>query len=107
MSFNNNDSMELFIPADASLEEVMATDTKELQEIGGSFEEIADRMDYIIRLANNERDAYLDRMRLEVFRKHGYNTTGLLLEVDGSARNASRSDAGGCGIMVITRPCQG
>ena len=71
MGFHNNDSMELFIPEGASLQKVIEADTKELQLIGGSFEEIADRMDYIIGLANNERDTYLDRMRLEIFRKHG------------------------------------
>ncbi|MBT3304519.1 hypothetical protein HN592_02820 [Candidatus Woesearchaeota archaeon] len=49
--FNNHDSQELFIPKDAILDEVIKQDTRELEQIGGSFEAIADRMDQLIETA--------------------------------------------------------
>ena len=54
MEFDNNDSRELFIPAETSLDEVIANDSEELRQINGSFEAIADRMDCIIKSANNK-----------------------------------------------------
>ena len=46
--FNNNNSMVGFIGDYSSPEEVIAQDTKELNEIGGSFEAIADRIKEIL-----------------------------------------------------------
>ena len=43
MEFDNNCSCCEFI-GNRKLEEVIASDTRELQEIGGSFEAIANRM---------------------------------------------------------------
>ena len=51
MTFNNNASMVGFFPQGVSVEEVIAKDTKELEEVGGSFEAIASRMEEIVRFA--------------------------------------------------------
>lgn len=48
MNFNNNSSMVGFIGSYKSVEDVISSDTKELQEIGGTFEAIADRMKVVI-----------------------------------------------------------
>ena len=48
MTFDNNSSMVGFIGDYASVDEVIAADTKELQEIGGSFDAIAHRLEEIL-----------------------------------------------------------
>lgn len=83
MTFNNKDSHCGFIGESNSVEDVIASDTKELKSINGSFEEIADRMDYIIRLANNERKVNLGKMQTKIFKRYGYDTTDIL-KVPGS-----------------------
>jgi len=50
--FSNSCSMEGFILPGARLEEVIAQDRRELQQIGGSFEAIADRMCELIEKAD-------------------------------------------------------
>ena len=53
MEFNNNCSRVKFFPEDTYLDEVIAKDTKELEEIGGSFEAIGNRMDEIVAFAES------------------------------------------------------
>ncbi len=52
--FNNNASQVGFIGHYNSVEELIAADTKELERIGGSFKEIADRIKEILEYAENE-----------------------------------------------------
>ena len=53
MNFNNNASNVQFI-GNRVLEEVIASDMKELQEVGGSFEAIAKRMKYFRNFCYDE-----------------------------------------------------
>lgn len=67
--FNNNASQVMFI-GNHSLADIIAQDTRELAEIGGSFEAIADRMqelvDYVNRkgyiLNHEEQSAWIDHV---------------------------------------------
>jgi len=72
MGFDNNASEVRFI-GNYKLDEVIARDTKELEEIGGSFEEIADRMDYLIGRVKEDETRRMKK-RPAIFRKYGYNT---------------------------------
>jgi len=77
MTFNNESSTVGFIPEGASLEEVIAQDTKELQTINGSFEEIGKRMYELI--AKIEKDCeYRHSQRRGIFLANGYDTEELL-----------------------------
>ena len=58
MSFNNDASRVGFIGDYSSIDEVIAADRKELEEIGGSFEAIADRMDELIEFAERMNFPY-------------------------------------------------
>ncbi|MFH1174946.1 MAG: hypothetical protein V1725_07470, partial [archaeon] len=51
MAFNNNSSLVGFITQDYSAEEIIAFDTQQLENIGGSFDAIADRMRAILNYA--------------------------------------------------------
>lgn len=88
MTFNNNASMVLFIPKGISVYDVIAQDTRELEEIGGSFEAIADRMDHLIGRIETDYMADRSRIRSDVFRQHGY--TGIdILDVPGEYDDVS------------------
>jgi hypothetical protein len=88
MAFHNNASMNKFIPQGVSIDKVIAQDTGELKEINGSFEAIADRMDYLIDRI--DKDYVPDRMRkrADIFRQHGYKTDELF-DVPGDENNPS------------------
>ena len=88
MTFNNDSSMVKFIPQGLSIDKVIVQDTKELEEIGSSFEAIADRMDYIIYRIDNEYRPERMRKRADIFRKHGYNTDDIY-KVPGSEDDLS------------------
>ena len=69
-NFDNNASHCLFI-GNRKLDDVIAADTKELAEIGGSFEAIADRMDQLVGAVEKYCDNR-DERRKDVFKKRGY-----------------------------------
>lgn len=54
IKFNNDASDVGFIGKYNSVEELIAADTRELERIGGSFEEIADRIKEFLEYAKNE-----------------------------------------------------
>jgi len=85
-SFNNFASQEMFI-GKRRLDDVIRGDTEELGEIEGSFEEIADRMNYIIETANTQWSEHLENRRKEIFTKYGYPNTTELFDVPNSKRN--------------------
>lgn len=58
MKFNNDSSTQLFIGDCFSVDSVIASDERELKEIEGSFEAIADRMEYFVR----ESEGLIGRM---------------------------------------------
>jgi len=58
MKFNNNYSIVGFIPHEALLDEVIAQDTRELEEIDGSFEDIAIRMQKFLDFAESVEIPY-------------------------------------------------
>ena len=71
--FNNDSSVCRFM-GDRDLDEVIASDERELAGIGGSFEAIADRMDYLIAKSEGIfRNR--DKKRADIFRRYGYDTT--------------------------------
>lgn len=71
--FNNNSSECSFI-GNRRLEEVIASDERELNEIGGGFEAIGDRMLKLVKKIENEYSTERDKKRTEIFKKYGYNT---------------------------------
>ena len=73
MGFDNDCSQCGFI-GNLSLDEVIANDTRELQELGGSFEEIADRMDSFITRIEKKFLPDRNKKRADIFRQHGYDT---------------------------------
>jgi len=80
MKFNNNASMVGFIGDYKSVKEVVAVDTKELEEIEGSFEAVADRMREIIDFADRKKgpsydewSSLVDRLMENFVEKYGSN----------------------------------
>jgi len=80
MKFDNNASMVGFIGDYKSVEEVVAVDTKELEEIEGSFEAIAGRMEELIDFAEqNKGPSYdewsplMDKLMENFVEKYGPN----------------------------------
>ncbi|MEM2933004.1 MAG: hypothetical protein QW622_02245 [Candidatus Pacearchaeota archaeon] len=63
--FNNNASLQGFICGYNSIEEIIACDTRELEKIGGSFEEIADRMEELVNYAREKKQILRDEEQSE------------------------------------------
>ncbi|MCK4589968.1 MAG: hypothetical protein KAT77_05990 [Nanoarchaeota archaeon] len=76
MAFNNNASDDGFIGNYSSVDEVIAADQAELDKIGGSFEDIGDRMSYILGLREEYKEAKA-KHRVAVFKKYGHDHTDL------------------------------
>ena len=76
--FKNECAQTGFIGNYKSVDEVIAADQAELNEIGGSFEAIGRRMEYLIGKIENELSRKKEKERENIFKKFDYNHTELL-----------------------------
>lgn len=70
--FDNATSMVGFIVGYDSVDEVIAADTKELDVISGSFEEIGARMDYLIGQIDDVLTPRRQKLKEDVYKEFGY-----------------------------------
>jgi hypothetical protein len=73
-SFDNAASMVGFIVGYNSLDEVIASDSDELEVIDGSFEAIGDRMSYLISQIEDVLTPKRSEQRAEIYGKHGQDS---------------------------------